>query len=105
MYACTLIPAAAAAVMAVIHLPGLVVELCGSWLWVRGETYQHRDALKSAGFRWSRDKQAWYRRPDDAPAFRRGKPQDMQNIRSKYGSQILAANGPDNERRRAAIAD
>ena len=94
-----------AAVMAIIHLPGLVVELCGCWLWVRGETYQHRDALKRAGFRWSKDKQAWYRRPEDAAAYHRGHKSSMQQIRNKYGSTILAANGADNERRAYCIAD
>lgn len=94
-----------AAVLAIIHLPGLVVELCGCWLWVRGETYTHREALKAAGFRWSKDKQAWYRRPEDAAVYHRGHKSTMQQIRNKYGSAILAANGADNERRPYAIAD
>ena len=36
-----------------LGLPGLTVELCGSWLWISGETRQHKDALKAAGCRWS----------------------------------------------------
>lgn len=27
-----------------LGLPGLTVELCGSWLWISGETRQHKDA-------------------------------------------------------------
>lgn len=39
-----------------LGLPGLTVELCGSWLWISGETRQHKDALKAAGCRWSSNK-------------------------------------------------
>ena len=31
-----------------LGLPGLTVELCGSWLWISGETRQNKDALKAA---------------------------------------------------------
>ena len=30
-------------------LPGLVVELCGRWLWISGDTKKHREALKACG--------------------------------------------------------
>ena len=36
-----------------LKLDGITVELCGSWLWLSGETKQHKDALKAAGCRWS----------------------------------------------------
>ena len=32
-----------------IHLRGLEIELCGRWLWIGGNTYPHREALKAAG--------------------------------------------------------
>ena len=34
-----------------LRFPGLIVELCGSWLWITGETYAVRDQLKAAGCR------------------------------------------------------
>ena len=41
-------------------IPGLVLELIGSWLWISGDTRANKDALKSSGFRWSPKKTAWY---------------------------------------------
>ena len=76
-----------------LGLPGLTVELCGSWLWISGETRQHKDALKAAGCRWSSSKKMWYwRHPEDARAHYRGK-RSMNEIRSKYGSQVFDADG------------
>ena len=94
-----------AAVMAVINLPGLVIELCGSWIWISGDTYQHRQPLKSAGYRWSKNKARWYWRSEESASYHRGKSQTMEYIRDKYGSAILAENGRDPKRRPYAIAD
>lgn len=35
---------------------GLTVELCGSWLWISGETMKHKETLKSAGCKWASKK-------------------------------------------------
>ena len=43
-----------------LHIPGLMIELCGSWLWITGNTYEARNELKALGFRYSRKKAAWY---------------------------------------------
>lgn len=57
-----------------LGLPGLTVELCGSWLWISSKTM-------------------WYwRHPEDARGHYRGK-RSMNEIRSKYGSQVFDADG------------
>lgn len=43
-----------------IHLDGINIELCGSWLWISGNTYPHRKTLKELHFRFSKSKTAWY---------------------------------------------
>lgn len=43
-----------------IRIHGIKVELCGSWLWVTGDTRPAKETLKRFKFRWSRNKQAWY---------------------------------------------
>ena len=91
-----------AVVEKIIHLHGLDVELCGCWLWVSGNTYAHRDALKAAGLRWSSKKQMWYWRPDEAACTRRHRSASIGKIRCKYGS--ISSTGDDFPRR-AAIAD
>lgn len=37
----------------VLGLSGLMIEICGSWVWVTGETRQHKDLFKTAGFKWA----------------------------------------------------
>jgi hypothetical protein len=70
------------------ELDGLTLELCGSWLWVSGETRQHKEALKAMGCRYAPKKKRWYwRSPDQAQKRKRRKPVPMEKIRSKYGSQ------------------
>src|SRR4051812_48001484 len=36
------------AINAVINLPGIVLEVVGSWIWATGNTYASKDTLKSA---------------------------------------------------------
>jgi curved DNA-binding protein CbpA len=44
----------------IINLPGIVIELIGSWLWITGNTYAVRDSLKTEGFKFSPPKCSWY---------------------------------------------
>lgn len=65
---------------------GLVIELCGSWLWVTGNTKEYKDLLKELKFRWASGKNAWYYHRD--PWHKRGKGKmSLDDIRIKYGSQ------------------
>ena len=72
-------------------LSGLDIELCGSWLWISGETYQHKAALKAAGCKWSKNKAKWYWRHEEDSGnlpFKR-KTMSMSYIRMKYGSERI----------------
>ena len=42
---------------------GLDLEMCGSWLWVSGNTIDHKEQLKELGLRYSPNKKMWYYRP------------------------------------------
>ena len=68
---------------------GLNIELCGSWVWVTGNTYPHKDTLKTAGFFWSNKKTAWYFRPAENKSFKKSGEWSLETIRSKYGSEII----------------
>ena len=70
------------------HLPRLNFEVCGSWLWVTGETKEAKDTLAEHGLKFAPQKKSWYWRP---AGYRRkgGKPWDMNAIRSRYGSQDI----------------
>lgn len=73
------------ALNAVLGLSGLIVEVCGAWVWITGETRMHKDALKAVGFRWASKKKAWYFRPEEYRSFSRGN-SSLEDIREKYGA-------------------
>lgn len=75
-------------ISALIRLEGIGIEICGSFVWVSGETYQWKDELKELGFRWSRKRQMWYLAP-----FKKRKwatDMTMDEIRARHGSLVVA---------------
>lgn len=73
-----------------MSLDGLEIELCGSWLWIGGNTRENKDALKAMGCYWSSNKKLWYWRHPEDGCYRRGKKsKTMSEIRTKYGSQTF----------------
>lgn len=70
----------------IINLEGLEVEVCGSWVWVTGETKTHKEALKENGFKWANKKKAWYLKPEGDKKRYRGN-FSMDDIRSNHGSK------------------
>jgi len=73
-----------AALNAVIGL-GLTIEICGSWIWISGDTRPHKEILKEAGYKWAPIKKMWHFRPSDYKSFSRGK-YSMDEIRERHGS-------------------
>jgi len=74
------------------RLPGIVIELCGSWLWISGDTKPNAAGLKAAGCRWSANKKMWYwRHWMDGMYHKKHTPFTMNAIRATYGSSILTA--------------
>ena len=74
-----------------IHLSGINIELCGGWLWLSGNTKEHKDKLKAAGCYWSAKKKMWYWRPADYSCRHNRHSHSMAYIRSKYGSTKIVA--------------
>jgi len=72
----------------VIGLKGIVIELCGNWLWLSGATYRYRKELKKIGFIYAGQKKFWYWRPNDYKSANRA-PRTMEYIRGKYGSDVI----------------
>lgn len=82
-----------AIVSILLGLDGLEVELCGRWLWIGGNTWAHKEALKAAGCRWSSSKQRWsWHFAEDGDRWHRGT-KSMSQIRSKYGSTSFRRSG------------
>lgn len=77
-----------AAIDAIINLIGINIELVGAWIWVTGNTKEHRQTLKDAGYFWASKKLAWYFRGSEYKcSSRKGK--CLDEIREKYGSQTV----------------
>ena len=71
-----------------MNLDGLIIELCGTWLWITGNTIEHKGSLKSLGFKWASKKKKWYFSPYKTK--RKGKrTMSMGYIRNKYGSKTI----------------
>lgn len=86
-------------------LSGLEVELCGRWLWIGGNTRQHKDRLKALGCKWSKNKEKWsWHFPEDAAMSYKGKKSwSMDRIRMQFGSEKLGADS-DEARRGGYVA-
>lgn len=82
-------------ISALVRLSGLRIELCGSWLWIGGDTRTHKDKLKALGCRWSKQKALWYwHHAEEGRRWYRGR-SSMAEIRTKYGSQTFGARGDE----------
>ena len=69
-----------------IHLDGIEIEICGSWLWITGNTYANRDTLKSLHFQYSKNKNAWYYHEEGYRKLSR-KSFTLEQIRDLWGSE------------------
>ena len=71
----------------IISITELSIEICGAWVWVSGNTKPHKELIKDSGFKWSRNKNMWYFRPENQKKrFFRGS-SSIDEIRTKYGSE------------------
>lgn len=73
----------------IINLKGLIIEVVGNWIWVSGETKEHKDILKANGFFYASKKKAWYYKPSDYVGRSR-KHYSLEDIKSKYGSVLIS---------------
>lgn len=67
---------------------GLHAEVCGTWLWITGDTKPYKETFKDLGMRWSRNKVAWYWRPADYKKWNNHN-FSLDEIRAMHGSSDL----------------
>lgn len=77
-----------AVISRLVILAGINIEICGSWIWVTGNTYLNREALKAAGLRYSKSKSAWYWKPEGSRSKAR-RHYSMEEIRDLHGSERI----------------
>ena len=78
-----------AVISRLVILAGINIEICGSWVWITGNTYPNREALKAAGLRYSKGKAAWYWKPEGSYSKAR-RNYSMDEIRHIHGSERVS---------------
>ena len=69
-----------------LNIETLIIEIIGGWIWITGNTYAAKAEIKDLGFKFSRNKTAWYWHATNYK--KRNKKQfDMEGIRNLWGSE------------------
>ena len=71
-------------------------EQSGCWIWVTGNTYGAKDALKAAGFKWCNNKKAWSWHAGERYYKKSKRKLSMEELRNLYGSEEVKTNGANN---------
>jgi curved DNA-binding protein CbpA len=71
----------------IIHLYGIKIEICGTWIWISGDTKPFKAIFRECGCKWSQNKMMWYFTTDTARKYYKNrKPWDINAIRDTFGS-------------------
>ncbi len=68
-----------------IHCDGVQIDIVGSWVWLTGNTFVHKDVIKPLGFKWASKKKAWYWHSDEYKSTH--SKMTLDEIKTKYGCQ------------------
>lgn len=69
----------------IINFDGIEIDLVGYFIWVDGNTYPHKEALKEIGFRWSKQRRKWYWHDGEYRRYS-NKKLSFADIQNRYGS-------------------
>lgn len=72
----------------ILGLDNIFIEICGSWIWVTGDTASCKEHLKKAGYFWASKKTAWYYRNDTSKSRSRKK-YSLDEIRERHGQYVV----------------
>lgn len=73
----------------IINFDGISTEIVGCWIWVDGNTYGYKDALKEIGFKWAREKKKWYFHTE---TFRKNSRKTVPYFMAYNGRKQITAN-------------
>jgi len=69
-------------------LDGLNLEICGTWLWISGATFNYKQVLKELGCKWAHSKKMWCFHESEWTRKNRHT-LDMDEIRELHGSEKI----------------
>lgn len=73
----------------VIYFDGVKVEIIGWWIWLEGNTYQYRKEIKDLGFRWSKNRKAWYLKDDEHASGKKFKG-SFEELKMHHGCTVIS---------------
>ena len=76
----------------VINLENVKIEIIGCWIWISGNTYEVKDVLKAAGFKWCANKKAWSWHAGEKYYKKSKRKLTLDEIRNLYGSEEVEPN-------------
>jgi curved DNA-binding protein CbpA len=64
-----------------MRFEGIEIDVVGSWIWLSGNTFTFKDAIKALGFLWSSGKKRWFFNGEDKKKRTRSKKsyEDLKN--------------------------
>lgn len=71
----------------IIFFEGITISIIGQWIWIEGNSYNYKEELKKLGFKWSKNKKAWYY-ADNLENCKRGR-YSMQQLKDRFTTQII----------------
>lgn len=71
-----------------MHMTGVKIEICGSWVWLDGNTFSWKNELKAMGFKWSKNRKKWHFTPYETGWYKGGR-KTFDQIRAVYGSLVI----------------
>lgn len=78
----------------ILAIENAVLEICGTWYYVTGIERTEKDKqaiLKSAGFRFSGEKKAWFKAPSKKRYHGKPKYHSMNEIHEAFGRRVIAS--------------
>ena len=71
-----------------IILDGVQIDLINRWIWLSGNTYPHKETIKSLGFKWCSNKKMWaWHKAEDSTRSR--KKMTIDEIKERYGCETF----------------
>lgn len=81
-----------------MKIKGLIIEVCGSWLWISGDTKPVKDQIKAVetgeSYKrgWHKTKGLWYFSPTSYRKYSKEE-KSIDEIRALYGSTTIKSKG------------
>lgn len=70
-----------------LKMDGVIIEIIGCFIWLSGNTKEHKEAIKGLGFKWSTSKMMWYKSPAGYRKYN-DKKYTINDIRTMFDGKV-----------------